>query len=239
MAIRPLTKRNGSWGRILLFAAVVLVLAATISEGYRYAALNGWLGDFERQRYLVQSQSKVGILGGRSEFAAALFAIADSPFIGHGSWAKDEKGYRDMGAAALGMDASGVDSVSPLLIPGHSHLWGPWISHGILGFVAWFYMLIFIGRFLVNYLSYVPGYLPFLLLFGLGSLWHIIFSPVGFRPLAAAGYALLFILAEMIERYGVTRVSSNRAFIPSGRNARLPMNGIERVKGKATSSRFT
>ena len=194
-----LKSKQHRW-RAFKFAAIGLIAVLTIAEGYRYAVLEEWFGEGEKLRYLVQSQSNVGILAARSEFASAMFAIADSPVLGHGSWAKDAMGYRFSGSQMLGMDVSRLRDTSELLIPGHSHLWGPWISHGFLGFLFWFYLLVFIVRCMLYDLPYATRHLPFLLLFGLGSLWSIIFSPVGFRPLAAAGYSFLLIVHEVLAR---------------------------------------
>lgn len=196
----PRFRRRTSGGRIFLLAAAAVLFIFSISEGYRHAVLEGWLGDEERHRYVEQSQSKVGILGGRSEFASAMFAIADSPFLGHGSWARDVQGYRHMGAAILGMDVSGYGDVSGELIPTHSHLTGSWVSHGLLGFVFWFYVFVYVLKFFINGAPFAHKYLPFALLFGLGALWNILFSPVGYRPLAAAGYAFMIVFSERIRR---------------------------------------
>lgn len=193
-------RRKRRRGRLVVLAAAAVLLVFSISEGYRHAVLEGWLGDTERQRYITQSQSKVGILGGRSEFASAMFAIADSPILGHGSWAKDEKGYRYMGAEALGIDVSGLRDTSEMLIPAHSHLWGPWISHGLLGFAFWFYVLVYVLKFFVHGIPYAHQYLPFALLLGSNALWDILFSPVGFRPLEAAGYAFMIVFLESLRR---------------------------------------
>ena len=193
-----LRARKWGRGRFFVLAAASVLLVFTISEGYRQAVYGGWLGEVELQRYQVQSQTKVGILGARSEFASAIFAIADSPILGHGSWAKDEKGYRHMGSEALGIDVSGLRDTSDALIPGHSHLWGPWISHGFLGFLFWFYVLVFVLRFFITGLPFAYNYLPFALLLGLGSCWNILFSPVGFRPMEAAGYAFMIVFLERV-----------------------------------------
>lgn len=193
-------RKNHGEGRILKLAVIGLVAIISISEGYRYAVLDGWFGRVEMKRYLNQSKSAIGIMSARSEFASALFAIADSPIIGHGSWARDEAGYHRMGTEALEMDASLVRDTSKSLIPSHSHLWGAWVSHGFLGFVFWFYMLVFVVKFLLDDLPYTTKYLPFLLLLGIGALWNIIFSPVAHRPLAAAGYCFMLILSEAVAR---------------------------------------
>lgn len=202
-ALFPLSQQIRSqqlgW-RAFRFAVIALIAVVAIADGYRYVVLEGWLGDVERRRYLDQRQSEIGILVSRSQFASAMFAIADSPVLGHGSWARDEVGYRFMGSQMLGMDVSRLGDTSERLIPSHSHLWGPWISHGFLGFFFWFYVLVFILRFMLNDLPYATRYLPFLLLLGLGSLWHIIFSPVSFRPVAAAGYSFLLLVSEVVAR---------------------------------------
>jgi hypothetical protein len=183
-------------GRVFKLVIIGLIAVISISEGYRYLVLDGWFGRDETQRYISQSMTKVGILGGRSEFASAMFAIADSPLLGHGSWAKDERGYRFMGAELLDMSINDLVGPGDLYIPTHSHLWGPWVSNGFLGFLFWFYALFFIIRFLIGFLSFNIRYLPFLLLFCINTLWDIIFSPVGFRPITASGFIFLILLSE-------------------------------------------
>jgi hypothetical protein len=163
--------------------------------GYEYAASNNWLGEAERERYLDQSESKIGIMGGRSEFAAAIMAIADSPLLGHGSWAKDIEGYRLKGADLLGIRIPRTTRLHyrDMLIPGHSHIWGPWIWHGLLGGLFWIYVIIFVAKSFLICAHEFPDYLPFTIAVAMQFFWDILFSPFGQRPLQAA-YLVFFIL---------------------------------------------
>jgi hypothetical protein len=187
-------------GRFLKSTIFIIIAVISISEGYSYLVLDGWFGRTERNRYISQSMTKVGILGGRSEFAAAMFAIADSPILGHGSWAKDKWGYSFKGAEVLDMNTKGIGRTSDLYIPAHSHLWGPWVFNGFLGFLFWFYAFVFVIRFLLGNLSFDSKYLPFILLFSVNALWDILFSPVGYRPTTASGYIFLILLTENLSK---------------------------------------
>ena len=204
-------KRMSGW-KLILLVAVVLITITSIAGGYQRAVLEGWFGGAERERYIAQSQTKIGIMIARKSIFSAIFAIEDSPILGHGSWASDKKGYRFMGDTLLGLNSSSEfrwQSIS--LIPGHSHLWGAWITHGFFGFAFWFYMFMFVIGFLVYDLPYIPKYLPFLLLIGLGSLWDIVFSPIGFRPLPAAAFSFMLILSEAVARARAEERKAKRA----------------------------
>lgn len=193
-------RADSNKGRYLKTTIFILIAVISISEGYSYLVLDGWFGRTERNRYINQSMTKVGILGGRSEFAAAMFAIADSPIIGHGSWAKDKWGYSFKGAEIIDMSTKGIGRTSDLYIPAHSHLWGPWVFNGFLGFLFWFYAFVFVVKFLLENISFNSKYLPFILLFCVNSLWDILFSPVGYRPTTASGYILLILLTENLSK---------------------------------------
>src|SRR5258708_14335741 len=95
----------------------------------------------------MESRCDAGVLlAGRNEFLAAGSAIRDSPFIGHGSWAKDPK-YKAIlydRLAELGYRKMGPELESDV-IPSHSYVFGAWVESGILGAVFWCWALWLIG----------------------------------------------------------------------------------------------
>lgn len=185
---------RGTW----LALPLLVIMGGLVSYGYSQAASTGLLGEGEQDRYLAQSQSKIGILQGRSEFASAILAIADSPILGHGSFVRDTNEYRLKGAELLGITPHPtiVAKCHEMNIPGHSHIWGFWIWHGLLGAVFWIYVLLFVVKFIKKYMLLEPEYLPFLLLICLGFCWSILFSPFGSRPIAAANLVFLILIYQ-------------------------------------------
>ncbi|MFZ2404143.1 MAG: hypothetical protein WAW41_03330, partial [Methylobacter sp.] len=113
-----------------------------ITALYDYSVTEGWFGAEVRDKYLMQSSGDMGVLlGGRSEILASGQAIIDSPIIGHGSWAKDQK-YADILVYALsqhGYDIHGIYESD--LIPSHSYIMGAWVEAGLVGAIFWFFGL--------------------------------------------------------------------------------------------------
>src|SRR5260370_36526761 len=97
-----------------------------ISAIYTRGVQSWWFGEEALRKYEMQSSGDAGVLlGGRNEFLAAGSAIRDSPFIGHGSWAKDPK-YKAIlydRLAELGYRKMGPELES-YAIPSHSYVFG-------------------------------------------------------------------------------------------------------------------
>lgn len=173
------------------------VLAQGLGNLYGYFAGRGDLGAGAQQKYILQTSGDVGLLrGGRAESLVSTIAIADSPILGHGSWA------RDIHYARLLQDRMkevGLTKVrAPLqsdLIPTHSHLLGAWVEAGILGGVFWLDCL---GATMAAAFSIVrrpPVMAPLLLLILVDLTWSIMFSPFGAQMRFAVALQLSAIFA--------------------------------------------
>jgi hypothetical protein len=172
-------------GRAIFLAAAVIVLATSVMWSYKYAATQGWLGEKARQKYEMDTGGKLGLLiGGRVEVIPAIFAVTDSPILGHGSWARDAR-YRHylLLARDLGYGRSEAELEQGLersdLIPAHSHILQAWVWAGILGALFWLVVLLVVMRTVMLTFRFPNRiYIPVLFL-GLNDVWNILFSPFG------------------------------------------------------------
>jgi hypothetical protein len=145
---------------------------------YEHAAEAGWLGESARQKYEMQSGGEYGLLiGGRAEILVSSLAVMDSPFMGHGSWAKDcrySSAYLDLKRKAGYFPGEEQEAC---LIPAHSHLMGSWVQAGVVGAIVWSWVLWLSARALLN-LYAMPNRLAPLIAFSAFSLvWDVLFSP--------------------------------------------------------------
>ena len=104
-------------------------------------------------------------------------AIADSPIIGHGSWAKDVYYVailRDI-LESNGFKATGESDED--LIPSHSHLLGAWVELGLLGGLFWIIVLIIATLAFYSCIRKprIPATLVGFVLVSL--IWDVLFSP--------------------------------------------------------------
>ena len=160
-------------GGIVLYQGVVMLYGA--------AATNGLLGPEALEKYEMQTRGDTGLLlGGRAESLVSTQAIADSPIIGHGSWASDYT-YVNLYLALLerrGLQIAG-DPYADSLIPSHSFLLGSWVEAGILGGVFWIYVFAVCGRSLFSLLHIPSWSRPFVAFTVLSLMWDVLFSPFG------------------------------------------------------------
>lgn len=178
--------------------AVVLIAAGVSSLGlYQAAAGQGLLGEDARWKHETQSAISAGIvLGGRPEAFAAMQAIADAPWLGHGSWARD---YQYVDALAADIERMGGvvmgDPVEADLIPSHSHILGAWVEHGILGAAFWLVVMIIVVAGIYQFTTYPMAWSGLLLMVAMTMLWDIAFSPFGLdrRVSVAASINLILI----------------------------------------------
>ena len=158
-----------------------------VSNIYGYAAQAGYLGEKARWKYTQQSSGQWGlIIGGRSEILVSTRAVADSPWIGHGSWAKNpvyrlymyqlliDLGYYEQSEEAIKRFIGSSD-----IIPTHSHLFQAWVWAGILGAVFWIVILgVLIQAFIASNRFPNPLYI-FVVFITVAAVWDIFFSPFG------------------------------------------------------------
>lgn len=171
--VRRPTLARAVFGLLFCLAAALAILRM-----YDAAAAGGLLGPDAHAKYLAQS-GRLGILiGGRSEVLASTQAIMDSPFLGHGSWAKDSTyiAILDQRLSSLGYQHSyGV--VVPDVIPTHSYLLGSWVQGGLMGGLFWFAALV-LAVGLLTTLYAVRLFLSPLLVFSTTLfVWNVLFSP--------------------------------------------------------------
>ncbi len=172
-----------------------LALSYTGLFAYNKAADAGYLG-IEAQRKLWMQQLAIDdpvvgtLIGGRTEIFSSSAAIADAPFLGHGSWARDYK-YIDIYYQAL-MKYSPADILIKLsdeqerfeeesqgLIPTHSHLLGAWVEAGVAGALFWACLAVIMLKATIRSLKIDTIESKMLLLIVVGLLWDIAFSPFG------------------------------------------------------------
>jgi O-antigen ligase len=162
---------------------------------YDYAAGSGLLGESAQGNYEMQASGKYGLLvGGRSEILVSGRAIFDSPFLGHGSWAKDDK-YSSL-LMELRRQAGYIGGAGDEedLIPTHSHLFGSWVEAGLSGAIFWAWVLGLPVLFLfrphreVECLAPISAFVAFLLI------WDILFSPYGAGLRIMTPYYVVFMM---------------------------------------------
>lgn len=183
---------------VLGFAVACVVTVA----GYSIGASRGWLGQVAAAREGEMAESRLGMMVGRAQLLFGLLAVKDSPIIGYGSWARDTKGYYARGLEMIGLGelAAKLASREELTVmPGHSHIVGAWVSHGLLGGVFWLFVYGFLLRFVVRYLPGEVEYLPYTLLTLLTMLWSVLASPFGARPATAAMLVFLIVSSERVD----------------------------------------
>jgi hypothetical protein len=188
---RPLPKR--------LFAITVLggfFFYQGVVTIYETAATSGILGPEALEKYENQTQGGTGLLlGGRAESLVSTQAIADSPIIGHGSWARD---YSYVALFIEALEKRGAPLTTEYsnsgLIPSHSFLLGSWVEHGIFGGLFWIYVFVLCCRSLYS-LFHIPSALRPLVAFVIFSfMWDVLFSPFAAGQRFTVPMELCFVL---------------------------------------------
>jgi hypothetical protein len=183
--------------RAAVVAALIAALGLSFISLYGHLAGRGVLGTAAAQKYEAQAGGSLGVLkSGRPEIFASSRAVADSPLLGHGSWAKDPK--------YLAMQIHGTSRPSPStlaqgLIPTHSFLMGAWVEAGLLGVPIWTWtLLLTIG--VLTRIYQRDGQLVALTAFAAFALaWNVLFSPYGsFERLIVPYYVVLLVAAGRV-----------------------------------------
>jgi hypothetical protein len=167
---------------------IVSVLAIYfILTQYLFMVQSGVLGQTALHRFAIQFSNIPNlftlILGGRTQLIPSLYAIADSPLLGHGSWAHDAR-YRLYLYNILDWGVGNIEYLdynvrSSDLIPTHSIIFQAWVWAGLAGFVFWAYILWINGKSIISAIRKPDYFLPLVLSVGLIGAWDILFSPFG------------------------------------------------------------
>jgi O-antigen ligase len=168
------------WAFVAMLAGGI-VLSQGVISAYEFAASSGLLGTAALEKYESQSQASLSLLqAGRTESLVSLQAIEDSPWIGHGSWARD---FYYIGLYVRALEDSGLrvagDAYENDLIPTHSFLLGAWVESGILGGLFWLFCIIVAFRALYASFHIPPENRPLVFFVIANFFWSVFFSPFG------------------------------------------------------------
>jgi hypothetical protein len=166
---------------------------------YGHLASNGALGASASKKYAAQANSSFGLLTrGRPEILVSSRAVADSPLLGHGSWAKDPK-YLEM-QIGRGLDPSPA-MLAEGLIPTHSYLMGAWVEAGVLGVPIWVWTLFLAAGVLARLYGRDGQLVPLIAFAAFALIWNVFFSPYGsFERLIAPYYILILVVTSRFPR---------------------------------------
>lgn len=183
--------------KLLVFSMIVVFISLGFYQTYKFAAAEGLLGPEASQKLHFQTGRYGSFVGGRSGILISLKAIADSPVIGHGSWAKDMEYVRIYNYVLdeLGYNKSIEDSA---LIPTHSHLFGAWVNSGFLGAVFWGWILFFLIKSLIQLTRTGKIMQPLLAFFCFGLVWSVLFSPYGAKTRFIETYQIAAIMTFLL-----------------------------------------
>lgn len=190
LAAQAFSRRSASFRislmRVMAFCLIGGFFAFLLVSGYGHAARDGFLGAPAAEKYRTESSGRFGVLlGGRPELFASSRAIIDSPFLGHGSWAKDPKYSNELISLlyrnGYQPDASLRSSIqhSRYLIPSHSYLLGSWVEAGFLGGLFWILVLTLSLKMLIVAFRTRPLLSPLFAFLGIELVWNVFFSPYG------------------------------------------------------------
>jgi hypothetical protein len=190
-----------------------LGLSWGIIQAYGYMASLGYLGDDAYYIYNLQSSGDFGILlGGRREWLPAIHAILDSPFMGHGSYARNtEYGQYLYELTNMGYIVNN-DQLDKYLaarnfIPTHSHLLQGWVWAGLAGGFFWLFILALTFHVLVGAYRYPNSFFMITMFLGFSSVWAVLFSPFTNTGRLHWAFVLVIFLYTLINSFGSVSVA--------------------------------
>ena len=192
---------------IFWFSMLVLggfVAAMAMVAAYGAMAESGALGDEAQAKFYDQTKGNVNFIqAGRTESLVSIEAIADSPIVGHGSWAKDPYYIQLLVVKMreLGLEGGSfyyIGTKTDFQIPTHSYLLGSWVEHGILGVPIWIYtfLLTFGALYAILKESSQPSALLSLVAFAF--MWDVFFSPFAADTRILKGMELTILLLSVM-----------------------------------------
>lgn len=181
-------------GRVFGVVAVVMIGLGTYSA-FGVLSDEGVFGEKIQRKYREQVQQGGGslLLGGRAESRIAVIAIADSPILGHGSWAKNRE-YRLLYEAIRSKNTGKpVVDYGWYLIPTHSFFFSGWVEAGLLGAVWWGLVIFIVLHSLYRLLNWTYPLGPIAVFTACQLLWDIPFSPFGADRRLSIAFALVLL----------------------------------------------
>ena len=193
--------RAGTTMRVVVLAGLAIGAGWLAASLVSYVTSAGIIGKEAQAKN--ENQSKAGLLlGGRPEILVSARAVADSPILGHGSWAQDYK-YVEMlydmeTEYDIDIDLQELEQAAGGLIPSHSHLMAAWVWAGILGAVFWTCIFWLILKAIVWVSITRPPLAPFYAWMFASILWDILFSPFALTRRLTEGI-MLVIAVDILE----------------------------------------
>ena len=167
-------------GNVIVLSVLSLITFYGLYAFYVSEVLSGAIGGINAQQITMAKNpyNPIELLYyGRAETFIAFDAIAEKPFFGHGSWAKDTTGKYNLILRNI-LNLNDSDST---LIPGHSVILTAWLWAGLTGFLAalWFYVLLIKRYFKIYKLDGDIAMLTIITPLFIDLVWNFIFSPFG------------------------------------------------------------
>lgn len=193
---------------ILIGVGILSVLA--FKGAYTYAAINGYIGETARVKYLAQS--KMGdsalriLMSGRKEFFISLPACIEHPIIGLGPLPLDKGGYVERFLSEYGTpEEHGYHLYCQRMfglstVPCHSYITSFWLWFGIAGLVFWLYVIYLCYGYFRHYISAIPQWYGYFALNLPMLFWDMFFSPYNWRLNTGVIITALLIAKAMGER---------------------------------------
>lgn len=164
----------------VFLAAALLCTNALFTAIFSSNLILDSLPEESARKFKMQAAGEYGVLlGGRNELLISIEAFLDKPFLGHGSWAKDNSGYQErLATLSYTLGYADTDKVYSAhdLIPVHSFMMGALVWAGIAGGIFWIYIM----RWLISAFTTNIQHLGIYYFSGVITLmWDIMFSPFG------------------------------------------------------------
>lgn len=169
--------------KLIVLLALVGASGYMANEAIKFAVNQGFFEEAVAQKFSTQSEGKLGVLfGGRPETLVAIQAIRDSPIIGHGSFAIDQRYLelkQDIQYEYGYTDTDTPEDIKDPGIPTHSHLTMAWVESGIFGGLFWIYVLVLTFRAVFRITLVRPALAPLYCYLLVNFVWDILYSPFG------------------------------------------------------------
>jgi hypothetical protein len=201
--------------RIVWLLAFLGGLGFTFIKSVEVTAKQGWFGDALRVKVEEQTSGDLGLLvGGRGLALAGLIAIANSPFIGIGSWQDGGEYVMEMGKQLqeYGYSFSEQSIMADSRATSHSHILGAWVEAGIWGAIFWAAVTGLVARQLLAVPWRDEPVAPLIVLIGFQLVWDVFFSPFAQEQRFLAPYYILLVLtAKSFPRFQEHGIGSHRS----------------------------
>lgn len=190
-------RRLSTWVTATSVTVVVSLGALAVAIAYPALAQEGFFGEEAARKVQIQSQGEFGLLvGGRPTTLIAYEAISDSPWVGHGSWATNERIVnsgidRAVELGYIRFRPAGADR----RIPSHSYILGAWTDSGVAGALVWVALGVVLARRFLGALGR-RNMLFWEAFCYTAFAWDFFFSPFGGSGRVLTAFLMAFVLHQ-------------------------------------------